>query len=77
MDGNYGQASDFLQHAAALYETPEDKLRCSLYDAELARRSGDAKQSLTLVQRIVDESIYSSMPAMSAAMAMQKEMSGK
>jgi uncharacterized protein (TIGR03790 family) len=74
MDGNYGQASDFLQHAAALYKTPEDKLRCSLYDAELARRSGDAKQSLTLVQRIVDESIYSDMPAMSAAMGMKKEM---
>lgn len=77
MDENYGQASDFLQHAAALYEKPEDKLRCSLYDAELARRGGDAKLSLTIVQRIVEQSQFGSIPAMSAAMGMQKELGNK
>jgi uncharacterized protein (TIGR03790 family) len=77
MDENYGQASDFLQHAAALYEKPEDKLRCGLYDAELARRSGDTKQSLALVQRLVAESAYLSFPAHGAAMGMKKEMTAK
>jgi uncharacterized protein (TIGR03790 family) len=77
MEGKYGQASDFLQHAAALYEKPEDKLRCTLYDAELARRSGDAKQSLTLVKRIVEQSQFNSIPALSAAVAMEKEMALK
>jgi hypothetical protein len=77
MDGNYGQASDFLQHAAALYQKPEDKLRCGLYDAELSRRSGDPKQTLTLVQRIIEQSEFASMPALGAALGMQKEMSVK
>ena len=77
MDGNYGQASDFLQHAAALYLDPEDKLRCGLYDAELARRSGDAKESLNLVKRIVEESGFRAVPALHAAMGMQKEMTTK
>ena len=77
MDENYGQASDFLQHAAALYEKPEDKLRCALYEAELARRGGDAKQSLTMVKRIVEQSIFGSIPAISAAMGMEKDMAPK
>jgi hypothetical protein len=75
MEENYGQASDFLQHAAALYEDPRDKLRCELYDAELARRSGDSKQSLELVKRIVGKSQFDKIPALSAAEGMQKEMS--
>jgi hypothetical protein len=75
MDENYTQASDFLQHAAALYERPEDKLRCGLYNAELARRSGDAKQSLDLVQRILEEAGFASIPALSAAIGMQKDLS--
>lgn len=77
MDENYGQASDFLQHAAALYEKPEDKLRCTLYDAELARRGGDAKLSLTIVERIMGESLFGSIPALGAAQGMQKELGNK
>lgn len=74
VEGNHGQASDFLQHAAALFEKPEDKLRCALYDAELARRSGDAKASLALVKRIVEEGMFGSIPAVNAAQALQREM---
>ena len=77
MDENYGQASDFLQHAAALYEKPEDKLRCALYDAELAKRSGDAKQSLALVQRIVENNVFATIPGLNAALGMQREMGAK
>lgn len=75
VEGSHGQSSDFLQHAAALYTKPEDKLRCALYDAELARRRGDPKQSLDLVKRILDQSrLFGSIPAVSAAVAMQREM---
>lgn len=75
VEGSHGQSSDFLQHAAALYTHPEDKLRCALYDAELARRRGDPKQSLDLVKRILDQSrLFGSIPAVSAALAMQREM---
>ena len=78
VEGSHGQSSDFLQHAAALYTKPEDKLRCALYDAELARRRGDSKQSLDLVKRILDQSrLFGSIPAVSAAVAMQQEMSPK
>jgi hypothetical protein len=77
MESRYGQASDFLQHAAALYDKPEDKLRCTLYDAEIARRSGDAQQSLALVKRIVEQSQFNSIPALNAAVAMEKEMTPK
>jgi uncharacterized protein (TIGR03790 family) len=77
MDGNYGQASDFLEHAAALYEKPEDKLRCGLYDAELSRRAGDAKESLALVKRLIEQSGFASIPALSAAIGMQHEMKDK
>ena len=76
VEGSHGQSSDFLQHAAALYTKPEDKLRCALYDAELARRRGDPKQSLDLVKRILDQSrLFGSIPAVSAAVTMQQEMS--
>jgi hypothetical protein len=77
MNGNYGQASDFLDHAAALYEKPEDKLRCGLYDAELSRRAGDAKESLELVKRLIEQSGFAGIPALGAAVGMQKEMKGK
>jgi hypothetical protein len=77
MDENYGQASDFLQHAAALYQSAEDKLRCTLYDAEIARRSGNSKESLALVKRIVEQSQFNSLPALNAAVGMEKELAPK
>lgn len=67
VEGNHGQASDFLQHARALYEEPEDQVRCALYDAELSRRSGDVKEYQELVKRILQEEKFNDLPGRDAA----------
>ncbi|MFZ4763358.1 MAG: TIGR03790 family protein [Roseimicrobium sp.] len=77
VESRHGQASDFFQHAAAKYTKPEDKLRCALYDAELSRRTGDAKGSLDLINRIAGESSFSGVPAMSAVRGLQRELAAK
>ena len=77
MESNYGQAGDFLQHARALYEEPVDQLRCSLYEAEIAKRKGDPNEGLAIVQRIIADSKLGTLPAMSAVMVLQRAMKGK
>ena len=67
VEGAYGEASDFFQHAAALYSKAADQLRCALYDAEIAKRKGDAKESLAAVRKILKESRFAQLPAFSAA----------
>ena len=62
MDENYGQASDFLQHAAALYEKPEDKLRCAPLRRGTRPPTAMPKESLELVKRLIEESGFASIP---------------
>ncbi len=74
MEGNHGQAADFLQHAQALYERPDDRLRCALYDAELSRRSGDVKECREILQRVVGEKSFAGQPGMDAAEGWLREL---
>lgn len=74
VEGNHGQAADFLQHAQALYTAPEDKLRCALYDAELSRRSGDVKECRELLEHVLQDRQFAPLPSLEAARAMLLEL---
>lgn len=75
MESNASQAGDFFQHAAALYRHDEDQLRCALYESEISNRTGNKEYSLALLKRITSETSFNTVPAYTAAVAMEGELS--
>jgi hypothetical protein len=67
-------ASDFLQHASALYEEGRDQLRCDLYEAEFIKRSGDPKTARDLVEKIINDPKLNHLPAMNAVLGLKGEL---
>jgi uncharacterized protein (TIGR03790 family) len=73
-DSRFGMASDFLQHASALYEEGRDQLRCDLYEAEFIKRSGDPKTARDLVEKIINDPKLNHLPAMNAVLGLKGEL---
>lgn len=74
IEENFGQAGDFFQHARALYDSDEDKLRCLLYDAEFMRRGGMSVEALAMLNAM-DETPKS--PYNKAREAIRRQLGGK
>jgi uncharacterized protein (TIGR03790 family) len=72
IEGFYGEADDFLEHAGALFPKPADQLRCKLYDAELELRKGDAEEGRVLLKNIATEPKFSKLPGLTAAIELEK-----
>jgi uncharacterized protein (TIGR03790 family) len=64
-----GEAMNFLQHARALYQDPEDQLRCGLYESTLL--SGEAAQ--VLLNHLTTHQPYLNLPSLAAAKALLKK----
>ncbi len=77
MDEKYGEASDFYQHAAALYTDTADQLRCAIYEAELGRRGGDPKAGLASLARIFGDQKFAGVPGLAAVAGLQKLLQAK
>ena len=77
IDGAFGEADDFFQHASALFPKPADQFRCKLYGAELALRKGDSEEGRQLLQTIMSNPKFSQLPGLAAAQDLKKTNGGK
>lgn len=73
LEGAYGEADDFYTHARTLHSEPSDQLRCALYAAELARRSGSTGLGVELLKSVSSDPRYSALPGYAAVVELQKE----
>lgn len=66
-EGKSAEAIDLLDHAASLYETPADRARSWIYEADLLKKEGRDRESRDLLEKILAEPSFSNVPAILAA----------
>lgn len=77
LEGNFGQADDFYQHARSLNTVPEDQLRCALYRAELAQRKGTPEEARDQLDQIINEPGFAKLAGFYVAQSMKLFLSRK
>lgn len=73
-EGKLPEAMDLLEHAETLYVIAADKLRVTLYLAELHRRENHIDKVKALLQKAIADPAYKEVPALQAAKAMLKDV---
>lgn len=74
LEGNFGEADDFYQHARSLCTEPADQLRCALYRAELAQRKGTPEDARDQLEQIINEPGFAKLAGQAVAQAMKMNL---
>ncbi len=77
LEGNFGEADDFYQHARSLHTEPADQLRCALYRAELAQRKGTPEEARDQLEQIINEPRFAKLAGYAVAQWMKIDLSRK
>ncbi len=77
LEGNFGEADDFYQHARSLNTEPADQLRCALYRAELAQRKGTPDEARDQLDQIINDPRFAKLAGYAVAQSMKLNLPPK
>lgn len=77
LEGNFGEADDFYQHARSLNTEPADQIRCALYRAELAQRKGKPEEARDQLEQIINEPSFAKLAGYAVAQSMKMSLPQK
>lgn len=73
VESKTSEAIELMEHAAALYPEAADKLRTTLYLADMYRREGNVEAAKKLLKNALQNTAFKDLPGLAAARAMLAE----